>query len=213
MTSVNKAGWCLIACLASHAVYAADAPVNADFEYQVKAGDSLGKLSAELLDSPARWGDVARYNKLRNADLVHPRQVLHIPLAWMKNHPAQARIEAVTGEVRLNGQTVHPGDAVASGDKLETANAASARMTLPDGSSLSLLENTRLQAKSLQQKQQGNFFSAIFRLVTGRIDALKKKYPDGQAPLRIEAMHGTIGVRGTHFRMGQEGENTLAEIE
>lgn len=209
----NKLGWCLIACVASHAVYAEDAPAAADFEYQVKVGDNLGKLSGDLLDSPARWGEVARYNKLHDANLIHPKQILHIPLAWLKNFPAQARIEALLGEVRLNGRVAHPGDAVATGDKLETASAASVRMSLPDGSTLNMLEATQLQAQNLQQKQQGNFFYAVFRLVTGRIDALKRKYPEGQAPLRIEAMHGTIGVRGTHFRMGQEGENTIAEIE
>ncbi len=209
----NKLSGAVLACLFSYAACAADAPAGNDFIYQVKTGDNLGALSATLLDSPARWGEVARYNKLHNPNLIVPKQVLYIPLAWMRNYPAQASIEAVTGEVKLNGHAVHTGDVVAAGDKLETADAASVRMTLPDGSTLSLSEKTRLEALQLNKKTQGNFFTSLFRLTTGRIDALKKKYPDGQAPLRIEAMHGTIGVRGTHFRMAQEGENTLAEIE
>lgn len=212
MRKLQRLGAVLALCVVHHAAYAED-DANKDYEYQIKAGDNLGILSRELLDSPARWADVARYNKLTHPNLVQPRQVLHIPLAWMKNHPAQARIVALTGGVKLNGQPAHLGDAVASGDRVETERAANMRMDLPDGSSLSVLEQTKLDAKKLDQKERGNYFSAIFRLVTGRIDAMKKKYPDGQAPLRIEAMHGTIGVRGTHFRMGQEGENTLAEIE
>jgi hypothetical protein len=35
----------------------------------------------------------------------------------------------------------------------------------------------------------------------------------GQAPLHIQSKNATIGLPGTHFRMGQEGDNTLAEIE
>jgi len=186
---------------------------STDFVYQVQRGDSLGRLATQLLDSPGRWAEVAKYNKLQDANLVHPKQVLSIPLAWMKNHPAEARIEAVVGDVKVNGKVAQVGDAVVSGDKVATAHGASARMQLPDGSTLNLLEKTELQAQELQKKERGDFFSAVFRLVTGRIDAIKKKYPDAQAPLRIQAMHGTIGVRGTHFRVGQEGENTLAEIE
>ncbi len=211
--SVQKLALVMVLSWASNAVSAADVPARADLDYQIKRGDNLSKLTNELLDSPARWSEVARYNQLPNANLVQPDQILHIPLAWLKNYPAQARIEALTGVVTLNGKEAHVGDAVVSGDKLTTASGASARLSLPDHSSLSMLEKTELHSKQLEQKKQGNFFSAVFRLVTGRIDAIKQKYPEGQAPLRIQAMTATIGVRGTHFRMGQEAGNTLAEIE
>ncbi len=213
MKRISELGVCLCCLMGMQAAYADVSAASTDFVYQVQRGDNLGQLARQLLDSPGRWAEVAKYNKLQDANLVHPKQMLSIPLAWMKNYPAEARIEAVVGEVKVNGKVAQVGDVVVSGDQLETANGASARMHLPDGSTLNLLEKTELQAKELQKKERGDFFSAVFRLVTGRIDAIKKKYPDAQAPLRIQAMHGTIGVRGTHFRMGQEGENTLAEIE
>ncbi|MGZ8256871.1 MAG: FecR domain-containing protein [Gallionella sp.] len=211
--SVKKLALVMALGWASHGVSAAELVARADLDYQIKQGDNLSKLTHELLDSPARWSEVARYNKLPNANLVQPEQILHIPLAWMKNYPAQARIEALTGDVKLNGKVAHIGDLIATGDKLETASGASARISLPDHSSLSMLEKTQLHTQQLEQKKQGNFFNSVFRLLTGRIDAIKQKYPDGQAPLRIQAMTATIGVRGTHFRMGQESGNTLAEIE
>ncbi|MDH2919422.1 MAG: FecR domain-containing protein [Sideroxydans sp.] len=211
--SVKKLALLMVLSCASYAASAAELAARADLDYQIKPGDNLSKLTNELLDSPARWNEVARYNQLPNANLVQPNQILHIPLAWLKNYPAQARIEALTGEVKLNGKEAHVGDAVVGGDKLETATGASARLSLPDHSSLSMLEKTEVHTKQLEQKKQGNFFNAVFRLITGRIDAVKQKYPDGQAPLRIQAMTATIGVRGTHFRMGQEAGLTLAEIE
>lgn len=213
MDRIVKLSLCLALGLGVPVVYAAEAPVNTDLVYQVQAGDNLGVLSAQLLDSPARWADVAKYNKLKDPNLVFPKQTLNIPLAWLRNQAAEARIDALVGEVRINGKAAQVGDKVVTGDKVETATGASTRMQLPDGSTLNLMEKSELETKQLQKKDRGDFFSAVFRLITGRIDAIKKKYPDGQAPLRIQAMHGTIGVRGTHFRMGQEGENTLAEIE
>ncbi len=203
----------LAALLASASSYAAPEQAQREYIYTVQPGDNLSSLFTQLLDSPQRWSEVAKYNKLKNPQLITPGQVLHLQLPWLKNAPAEAVIDALQGAVKLNGQPAKVGDKVVTGANLETPAGASVRMTLPDGSTLNMLENTQLQAKELGRKPLGEYFSAVFRLVTGRIDALKKKYPDGQSPLRIQAMHGTIGVRGTYFRMGQEGENTLAEIE
>lgn len=193
----------------AHAVEAA----QADYLYTVQPGDNLSTFSQNILDTTKRWPEVAKYNKVKNPQIITPGQVLRIQLPWLKNYPAEARIESINGTVTLNGQPAKVGDLVAQGARLETAAGASVRLSLPDSSSLSLMEKTQLEASELGKKKQGNFFSSVFRLVTGRIDAIKKKYPDGQSPLRIQAMHGTIGVRGTHFRMGQEQGNTLAEIE
>ncbi|MEQ1527246.1 MAG: FecR domain-containing protein [Gallionella sp.] len=200
-------------CAFNGNVFAEIAPASADYIYQVKQGDNLGKLSRELLDSPARWNDVSRYNKLKNANLITPGQALRMQLAWLKNVPAEARVESLTGAVTLNGHAVKVGDAVPTGASLETPAGGSVRLSLPDGSMMNVLEKSNVAAKQLVKKQQGNFFTAVFRLVTGRIEVFKKKYPLGQAPLHIQSKNATIGVRGTHFRMGQEGDNTLAEIE
>ncbi|MDH2919423.1 MAG: FecR domain-containing protein [Sideroxydans sp.] len=186
---------------------------QADYLYTVKAGDNLSTFSATILDTTKRWPEVAQYNHVKNAQVITPGQVLRIQLAWLKNYPAQAKIESLTGAVLLNGKPAKVGDIVDAGAKLETPAGGSVRMSLPDGSTLNMLEKTQLEAKTLTKKEQGVPFESVFRLVTGRIDAIKKKYPDGQSPLRIQSMHATIGVRGTHFRMGQENGNTLAEIE
>ena len=200
-------------CAFNSMAFAESSPASADYIYQVKQGDNLGKLSREVLDSPARWSEVSRYNKLKNSNLITPGQRLRMQLAWLKNVPAEARIESLTGAVTLNGRAVKVGDAVPTGATLETPAGGSARLSLPDGSTMNVLEKSNVAAKQLSKKEQDNFFNAVFRLVTGRIEVFKKKYPLGQAPLNIQAKNATIGVRGTHFRMGQEDGNTLAEIE
>ncbi len=210
---LKLAGILISLCAFSSVAFAEAVPASADYIYQVKQGDNLGKLSRELLDSPARWNEVSRYNKLKNSNLITPGQALRMQLAWLKNVPAEARVESLTGAVTLNGYAVKVGDAVPTGATLETPAGGSVRLSLPDGSTMNVLEKSNVAAKQLVKKQQGNFFTAVFRLVTGRIEVFKKKYPLGQAPLHIQSKNATIGVRGTHFRMGQEGNNTLAEIE
>jgi hypothetical protein len=200
-------------CCLNNLSFAEPASANADYIYQVKPGDNLGKLSREVLDTPARWSEVARYNKLKDANLIMPGQRLNLQWAWLKGAPAEARVESLTGAVTLNGHAAKVGDTVPAGATLATPAGGSVRLTLPDGSTMNVLEKSNLAATQLTKKEPGNFFNAVFRLVTGRIEVFKKKYPLGQAPLHIQSRNATIGVRGTHFRAGQEGDNTLAEIE
>ena len=200
-------------CAFNQGVFAETLSATDDYVYEVKQGDNLGKLSRDVLDSPARWNEVARYNKLKNPNFIKPSQQLNIPLAWLKNTHAVAHIEFVTGAVLLNGQSARMGDAMSKDAVLETPAGGSVRLSLPDGSTINVLEKSNVAVKQLTKQQRGNFFNSIFRLVSGRIEVFKKKYSLGQAPLHIQGQNATIGVRGTHFRVAQVGSDTLAEIE
>lgn len=184
-----------------------------DYLYHVQPGDSLSRLTHEVMDGRTPWSKLAQYNNLTDAQRIKPGDVLHIPFFWMKGVPAEARVTALAGGVTLNGKPASVGDAVAGNAVLKTARGGSVRLSLPDGSTFNLLENSTVEAREISRKQQPGFFRAVFRLVAGRVDAVKSKFPPDHAPLLVEGQHGTIGVRGTHFRMGQEGANTLAEIE
>jgi len=197
----------------SHASYAQEKPPAVDYEYTVKLGDSLSKISRELLNSKGTWKELARHNKLSDAHAIRLGEVLRIPVVLLKVQPAEARIETLTGAVKLNGKPAKVGDAVSEHDVVETATGSGARMRLPDGSTLNVMEGSSVEAKELTKKDEGNFFHTVFKLVSGRIDAIKNPFPAERSPLLIQGMHGTIGVRGTHFRMAQDGDNTLAEIE
>ncbi|MDD2721791.1 MAG: FecR domain-containing protein [Gallionella sp.] len=217
MSKVNSSIVCGVVLTALFAVdqsvYAEEVPAAADYAYTVKPGDTLSRLTHEVMDGMTPWSKLAQYNKLPNAQLVKPGDVLHIPFPWMKNLPAEAHIEALAGEVVLNGKPASVGDTVTSNAVLKTAQGGSVRLSLPDGSTLNVLENSTVEAKDISRKQQEGFFHTVFKLLAGRIDAIKSKFPPDHSPLLVDGQHGTIGVRGTHFRMGQQGADTLAEIE
>lgn len=193
--------------------YAEESTTAVDYTYHVQSGDNLSKLAHEVLDGKVGWSNVATYNKLPNAHMLHPGEALHIPFAWLKNYPTAAHIETLTGDVKLNGNPAKVGDAVSENDVLETAVGSGVRLRLPDGSTVNVLERSNIEAREISKKERGDFFHTVFQLVSGRIDAIKNAFPAERSPLLIQGMHGTIGVRGTHFRMAQEGNATLAEIE
>lgn len=199
-------------------VHAEDASKEAaDFVYQTKPGDTLSKLAKTLLDKPRRWQDVAAYNKLPDADQIGIGQTLRIKMIWLNERPqpapiAKVAVESVSGAAKSDGKLVKAGDELLAGAKLESAGGTVLRLRLPDGSIVNMQERTVLELEKLEQLPAGSF-KALLRLVTGQIDAFKKKYPQGQADLAVRAVTATIGVRGTHFRMRQAGGNSFAEIE
>lgn len=194
--------------------HAADPLIDqGEIVYIVKARDNLNTISDQFLDRTTRWDDVARRNKLRDAHLLRIGQKLLIPYAWLKNQATNAHFTAVSGEVRLDGRPAHVGDTFSSGAQIITGQGASAQLKLPDGSVIAIMEKSLIQATKIEKKPKGVFYNNAFYLDQGRIDAVKEKYADGQAPLSVQGKHATIGIRGTHFRIGQEGEKTLVEVE
>jgi len=199
--------------LFSQFVYAEDAvKPSSDFVYHVKSGDTLGKLSNELLDSAKRWKDVAKYNHLSDANRIEPGQTLLIQQPWLKSKAGKLKVEAVSGSASSGGEEIHVGDELPVGAQLVTAPSSALRLRLPDGSLLNMMESSQLQVEKLEQRQD-NAFISLFRLVTGQVETFKKKYPEGMSELAIRAKTATIGVRGTHFRMREEGGRAYAEIE
>lgn len=203
----------LLGLLVSQFAFAEEAvEQTSDFVYEVKPGDTLGKLANEMLDHSKRWKDVAKYNQLADANRIEPGQHLSIQLPWLKARMGKLKIEALTGEVTADGRLLQVGDEVSQGEKLKTATGSALRMRMPDGSLLNMMEDAEVEVEKLEHKQ-GNAFTSLFRLVTGQVEAFKKKYPEGTADLAIRAKTATIGVRGTHFRMREEGGRAYAEIE
>ncbi|MFA6120134.1 MAG: FecR domain-containing protein [Sideroxydans sp.] len=203
----------LFCLLFSQISYAEDvADHSSDFVYQVQSGDTLSKLATSLLDSPKRWQEVAAYNQLPDANRIEPGQKLRIQQPWLKSKAGKLKVEAVSGLATADGNEIMVGDEIAVGAELATSAGGALRLRLPDGSLVNMMEGAQLQVEKLEQRQ-GSMFVALFRLVTGQVEAFKKKYPDGQADLAIRTKTATLGVKGTHFRMRQEGDRAYAEIE
>lgn len=199
--------------------YCAEAqPDTDDFVYEVKTGDTLSKLSHDLLDKSAHWKEVAAYNHLKDPNHIDPKQILRIKRPWLKAPPEQPaksgvlKVEGVSGNATYAGRVLKVGDEVPVGAKLDTSAGGALSLRLPDGSLVNVMEKSQIEVEKLDV-QSGERFASIFRLISGQIEAFKRKYPEGQANMSIRAQAATIGVRGTHFRMRQEAQNSFAEIE
>ena len=159
------------------------APVEPSIPYTVKPQDKLIRLSADLLNRPADWPDVARFNRLKNPNAIKPGQTIRIPLRLMKAQPASGKVVSVFGEVQLSGSKAEVGVAVPEGSKLQTGANSSALIELADGSRMTLLPNTLAElvtSRGYATRDAGTsgsstWFSGLVRLVPGAVDTVAAK--------------------------------------
>lgn len=179
---------------------------------EVRSGDTLGDLARTQLDIPARWRDVANYNLLPDPNLIEPGQQLRIKRVWLRSRPGDLKVEAVTGEATANGKVLQAGDLIPAGAQVQTSAGGALRLRMPDTSLVNMLERSEIKVEKLEQRADG-VFSSLLRLVTGQIDAFKAKHQAGMADLAVAGRNATVGIRGTHFRVRQDGVVTFTEVE
>ncbi len=183
-----------------------------DVIIEVRRGDTLGDLAREQLDVPSRWREVANYNLLPDPNLIEPGQQLRIKRVWLRSRAGKLRVEAVSGEATANGKRLKAGDMVAVGSRVQTAEGGALRLRMPDSSLVNMMERSELNVAKLEQRADG-VLSSLLRLVTGQIDTFKAKHVPGMADLAVAGRNATVGVRGTHFRVRQDGVVTFTEVE
>ena len=177
--------------------------------YVVQPSDKLIRLSRDMLVSPQAWNEVARYNQLKNPDLIMPGQKIDIPLRLLKSTAAGGKVISAEGDVTLGGNAVLPGAAIVDGSRVKTGANSSAVLELGDGSRIKVLPNSLADVvtnrnyvmRSTTAGGSTNWFSGLMRLATGTLEALASKVSQRATPLQIETPTSLVGVRGTEFRV------------
>jgi hypothetical protein len=157
------------------------APAEAEpaLAYTVQASDKLIVLARDLLVNPKAWGEVAKFNQLKNPDLIKPGQRIQIPLRLLKYNPASARVISVAGDARLGGAPATVGMPLTEGSRLQTGSNSSVVVELGDGSKITMLPNTLADVvnnRSYLMRDAGasastTWFSGLIRLTQGALEA------------------------------------------
>ena len=177
--------------------------------YIVRPSDNLSKFGREMLTSPRAWNEVAKFNQLKDPDVVFPGQKLDIPLRFLKSKPASGKVISAEGDVTLGGSAMQPGAALADGAKIKTGVNSSAVIELGDGSRVKILPSSLAEIvtnrdyamRDASKSGSTNWFSGLMRLTGCALEAFAAKKANRATALRIETPTSTLGVRGTEFRV------------
>ena len=177
--------------------------------YTVRPSDSVIKFTREILIEPKSWPEIAKFNQLKNPNVISPGQQLQIPLRFLKSTPAGGRVISAEGDVALSGGAMQTGAVLADGAKIKTGANSSAVIELGDGSRIKVLPNSLAEVvtnrhyamRDASQSGSTNWFSGLMRLTEGALEALASKTAKRATPLQIETPTSVAGVRGTEFRV------------
>jgi hypothetical protein len=186
--------------------------------YIVKASDKLINLSRQMLVSPAAWNEVARFNQLKNPNVIIAGQRINVPLRLLKSQPSGGKVISAEGDVTLGGGAAQPGAAIGDGSQIKTGANSSAVIEIGDGSRIKLLPNSVAQIisnrdyamRDASASGSTNWFSGLLRLASGTLEAMATKNVHRATPLRIETPTSVVGVRGTEFRVAFDDPATNA---
>ncbi len=119
-------------------------------ELRVAKGDMLIHLCRKYLQDPEKWREVAKFNHMRNPDLIFPGQRVEIPVRLMPSVPVDGKVTFVYGDAKVQKDekaewvTLNLGDLVSQGARIQTGKASSVEITFEDRNSIFMKSNTTL---------------------------------------------------------------------
>jgi hypothetical protein len=208
-----------LACLAGATAAAAQEAV---LEYRVSERDTLIGLSETVFVSPQAWREIARLNRLPDPNRIRPGQVLRVPARLMRTRVLPVRVTSAVGEVRVGNELVQSGAALAEGQSLQTGANGSAVLALADGSRVrvppsSLAEIVASRGPGVTDADASRlaadgWFTGVLRMLRGSVEVLAAKLKRSQ-PLEVTTPTAVVGVRGTQYRVGLDGESGATRSE
>lgn len=218
------AGWRTAALSAGAALLQVAHAQELMVEFTVTRSDTMIGLSRQVLVSPQAWREVATLNRLRDPNRINPGQVLRIPQRLMRSSPTPAKLVSVVGDVRVDGAAGVLGSDLNEGQKLQTAEGASAVLAMADGSRLRVPPSSLAEVAASRtyggrgatpgaDPSTGGWFAGALRVLKGSVEVFATKVLRAK-PLEVITPTAVVGVRGTQFRVSfDEAANASTRSE
>ncbi len=188
-----------------------------DWVYRVRPGDTLWDLGGAYLKPGIDWHRLQQHNRIADPYRLAPGSRLRIPLTWLRQQPAQARVVALVGQATAitSGGTQRPvseGMELGTGSRLLTALGASLSLQFADGSRLRLREGSELVLDRLTRYGRTGMVDTRVRLQRGRINNEVRRLRGPGDKFIVDTPTASSAVRGTRFRIHTGEQGTRAEV-
>lgn len=209
----------LARCVGAALVVASLAPWvwGRDVLYTVQPGDNPWNISSRYLHSMDYWPRLQDYNTLTDPHHIVPGTVLRIPESWFAPRSRKVEVLAVEGEAvvvdRHGGQAaLKPGETLAVGSVIRTAEQASLTLGLADASRVLILGGSQVEVMANRQHPYGPARDVRLQLREGRLENRVESRGAGAGRFEIRAPSVVAAVRGTRFRMTAAEGRTITEV-
>ncbi len=190
-----------------------------DWNYRVRPGDNLWDLAARYMKPDVPWQKLQDYNRVGDPLHLPPGMTVRVPVAWLRLVPAPARVLAVIGNAEAKAQASLPavpvtqGMLVGYGAELVTHHDSSLTLELADGSRVLMQSDSELVLDRLSEYGRTGMVDTRMRLKRGRVSTDVTPLTGSAARFTISTPNTISSVRGTHFRVVADAEQSTARTE
>lgn len=193
----------IIFLLSSKLTLAADEALT--WRYTVRPGDNLIHFGRAYLINPDDWKLLQKLNQVKNPFRMPVGSILKVPLALLKQGPAEAEVVLVSGNAVLQaGNTAIPlvsGQKLGPGASLATKENSKVVIKFADGTLTTMASNSILTLDTLSLYSGGGMVDTKLRLQQGQAETqANPKHVIGNT-MQIITPTAIAAVRGTRFRV------------
>ncbi|MFO7570453.1 MAG: FecR domain-containing protein [Smithellaceae bacterium] len=183
-------------------------------EITVIQNDSVIGICEKYLEEPSRWSDIARLNRLKNHDLIHPGQRLFIPVRYLKGLPVSGRVSFVKGDVSVRTnpkdtwKAVNVSDVILQGQTVRTGPESVVEIVFEDGTSFFQRPETLLEMNQSQRKTDDSLWQR-FVLRSGQMLLKVRRSLGRESRIEIQTPAAVAVARGTDFRVSMDAFQSM----
>jgi hypothetical protein len=190
----------------------ADASKEPVVEVTVVKGDCLIKICEKYLEHPAKWRKIARLNRMKNPDLIHPGQTIVFPAALLRGTPLEGSVTFLKGKAEYQTEeseewrplVMH--SRVPEGSRIKTGDESAAELIFENGDSLFQRSHTTSELSTARKK--GVVYIHKVFLKTGKVITKIKGATGMETRFEIKTPSAICAARGTEFRSSVDKEDS-----
>jgi len=189
-----------------------------EWVYRMRAGETLSGISARFLRPGITPAQLQAHNQIIKDRQIPIGTEIHVPLAWLKQSPAQAEVLFLHGQVSLVRGGIAPRTLTAPeplrvGDQLTTGEDGVLGIRFADGSRLLLGPASQVTLDTLSAFGETGMVDTRVRVQRGRVESRVKPLHGEGSRYEIHTPAAVTMVRGTGFRVAVEGASGLTRSE
>ena len=190
-----------------------------DWVYLIRPGETVGSIWERFVSDAVTPKQILDYNQIENDRNIPVGTQIRIPLEWLKQAPAAAKILFLRGEATLYRQGADEAvaltqeDSLELGDRVVTGPYSVLSILFADGSRLLLGPGSEVSLDTLSAYAESGMVDTRLRVQRGRVESRVKPFKGSGSRFEIHTPAAVTMVRGTGFRVNVEGDSGLTRSE
>lgn len=186
-------------------------------ELAVNKGDYIIRICEKYLVQPKQCPQIIKLNRLKNPDLIYPKQKIKMPVKLLKGIPSDGLVTFVKGDAAIKDKNetewmpIQINHAIKEGSNIKTGRDGTVEIVFEDDTTLFIKEDTIISLAA-SRKSLYHFFNEVY-LNAGRAITNFRTVMGAGKRFDIRTPSAVTAARGTEFRTSVDiDDNTRSEV-